>query len=131
MLVGNEYLPGLRQATPQSMSVAKKDLLDLSLIGPNAPGIWAIWSLMLTKKMDMFNLPNPKFFAGKELSLPSACDGCATPRSHLANEFQQIGRLNYYMSVTFFASAQTAFKQLIMIWFSDSGASFDGTDAAD
>ena len=50
MLVGNEYLPCLRKVTPQSMSVTKLDLLDLSLIGPSAPGIWAIWSLMLTKK---------------------------------------------------------------------------------
>jgi hypothetical protein len=68
MLVGNEYLPCLRLVTPQSMYVTKLDLLDLSLIGPNAPGIWAIWSLMLTKKMDLFNLPSPKFFLGKELS---------------------------------------------------------------
>ena len=68
MVVGNEYLPCLRQMTPQSMPVTTLDLLDLSLIDPNAPDIWAIWSLMLTKKMDLFNLPSPKFFAGKELS---------------------------------------------------------------
>ena len=35
---------------PAPNASQNKDLLDLSLIGPNAPGIWAIWSLMLTKK---------------------------------------------------------------------------------
>ena len=34
--------------------------------------------------------------------MPSACGGNATPRSHLANNFQQIKLINYYMSVTFF-----------------------------
>jgi hypothetical protein len=35
-------------------------------------------------------------------SMPSACGGYATPRSHLFNKFQQIRHINYYMSVTFF-----------------------------
>ena len=48
MLVGNEYLPCLRQVTPQSMPVTKLELLDLSSIGPNAPGNWAMWAHVLT-----------------------------------------------------------------------------------
>ena len=102
MLVGNEYLPCLRQVTPQSMPVTTLDLLDLSLIGPNAPGIWAIWSLILTKKNGPVQSPESQVLPGQGAVLPSACGGFATPRSHLANEFHQIRHLNYYMSVTFF-----------------------------
>ena len=101
--------------TPQSMPVTTLDLLDLSLIDPNAPDIWAIWSLMLTKKNGPVQSPESEVLCRQGAVLPSAYGGMATPRSHLANEFHQIQFVNYYMSVTFFASAQTAFKQLIMI----------------
>jgi len=90
MLVRNEYLPCLRQMTPQSMPVTKKDLLDLASIDPDDPGNWDMWAHVLTTKW-----------------------------------------LNYYMSVTFFASAQIALKQLIMIWFADPSASFECTNLAD
>jgi hypothetical protein len=87
MLVGNEYLPCLRLVTPQSMYVTKLDLLDLSLIGPKAPGIWAIWSLMLTKKNGPVQSSESEVLPEQGAVLPSACGGCATPRSHLAKEF--------------------------------------------
>ena len=50
MLVGNEYLPCLRKVTPQSMTVAKLNLLDLSSIDPDEPGNWAMWAHMPTTK---------------------------------------------------------------------------------
>ena len=86
---------------------------------------------LLIPKKGPVDLLEPDVLPEQGAVLPSACGGMATPRSHLANEFQQIQFVNYYMSVTFFAIVQRAFKQLIIIWFSDSGASFDGTDAAD
>ena len=42
MVVRNENLPNLRQMTPQSMPVTKKDLLDLTSIDLNDPSNWAI-----------------------------------------------------------------------------------------
>ena len=86
---------------------------------------------LTSKKTGLLHLLEPDILPEQGAVLPSACGGNATSRSHLANEFQQIQFVNYYMSVTFFAIVQRAFKQLIIIWFSDSGASFDGTDAAD
>jgi hypothetical protein len=50
MLVGNEYLPCFRQVTPQSMSVAKLNLLDLSSIDLNDPGNWVMWAHVLSTK---------------------------------------------------------------------------------
>ena len=110
MLVGNEYLPCLRQVTPQSMPVTTLDLLDLSLIGPNAPGIWAIWSLILTKKNGPVQSPESQVLRRQGVVLPSACGGMANPRSHLANEFHQIQFVNYYMSVTFFVILKSVKK---------------------
>ena len=77
------------------------------------------------------HLLEPRVLPEQEAVLPSACGGMATPRSHLANEFHQIQFVNYYMSVTFFASAQIALKQLIMIRFADPSASFECTNLAD
>lgn len=50
MLVGNEYLPNLRQIAPQFMPVTEKDLLDLSSIDPDEPGNWAMWAHMPNTK---------------------------------------------------------------------------------
>jgi hypothetical protein len=50
MLVGNEYLPCIRKVTPQSMPVAKLNLLDLSSIDPNDPGNWVMWAHVLSTK---------------------------------------------------------------------------------
>ena len=50
MLVGNEYLPCLRQMTQKSIPVTEKDLFDLASIDPNEPGNWAMWAHVLTTK---------------------------------------------------------------------------------
>ena len=50
MLVGNEYLPCLRQMTQKSMPVTEKDLLDLTSIDPNDSGNWAMWAHVLSTK---------------------------------------------------------------------------------
>ncbi len=55
MLVRNEYLPCLRQITPQSMPVTKKDLLYLASIDPDDPGNLAMWAHVLnTKWLDYY-----------------------------------------------------------------------------
>ena len=82
-------------------------------------------------KKGLVDFPEPRVLPEQGAVLPSASGGCATPRSHLANEFHQIQFVNYYMSVTFFASAQIALKQLIMIRFADPSASFECTNLAD
>ena len=66
------------------------------------PAIGQLWGRCAGKQPASSRGQNEQFFLGKELSLPSACGGMATPRSHLANEFHQIQFVNYYMSVTFF-----------------------------
>jgi hypothetical protein len=54
------------------------------------------------QKKGLVHLLEPRVLPGQGAVLPSASGGCATPRSHLANEFHQIQFVNYYMSVTFF-----------------------------
>jgi len=64
--------------------------------------------VLFPQNKDLSIFPSPEFFPGQGAVLPSACGGMAIPRSHLANEFQQIGHVNYYMSVTFFVILKSA-----------------------
>ena len=61
-----------------------------------------IMTSLTSKKTGLLHLLEPDILPEQGAVLPSACGGNATSRSHLANEFQQIQFVNYYMSVTFF-----------------------------
>jgi hypothetical protein len=45
---------------------------------------------VLIPKKGLVDFPEPRVLPKQEAVLPSASGGCATPRSHLANEFHQI-----------------------------------------
>ena len=64
-------------------------------------------SLTSKKKTGLLHLLEPEVLPEQGAVLPSACGGNATSRSHLVNEFQQSGRLNYYMPVTFFVNLKS------------------------
>ena len=63
--------------------------------------------VQLVTKKGLVDFPELEVLPEQGAVLPSACGGNATSRSHLVNEFQQIGRLNYYMSVTFFVNLKS------------------------
>jgi hypothetical protein len=65
---------------------------------------------VLIPKKGLVDFPEPRVLPEQGAVLPSACGGCATPRSHLANEFHQIQFVNYYMSVTFFVIVKSVKK---------------------
>jgi len=65
---------------------------------------------VLIQKKGLVDLLEPEVLPEQGAVLPSACGGCATPRSHLANEFHQIQFVNYYMSVTFFVILKSVKK---------------------
>ena len=60
----------------------------------------------------MFNLPNPKFFLGKELPYLRYLAAFATSRPHLSDKFHKSKQVNYYMSVTFFCGREIYKKVL-------------------